>query len=300
MNLKQIDAAMKGYEGSLDEASAARLAFFRKLWDVLAPCADRADARGYEPPPASRLRALRRAGETVFSEAPVEVDAASFADALERLGACALEHEGFSSGFRAALERVRWDRVLAASPLPVAGRDPAAYLEALADVLMDDGMGASDARTASILASLALRSQLEAAAAKAVEAIGRAKAREPHPTSCPVCGGLPGLGRVGGESTTAGRGKMLWCPQCGATWEFERVRCARCGTRNQTHLHYFNIEGDEAHRLCTCDECGDYLRTVFVGDALGPFSFEVEDVVMAPLDAIALDPSFAGGASAGR
>lgn len=300
MNLKQIDAALKGYDGSVDEATAARLAFFRRLWGVLTPCADRADARAYEPPSASRLRVLRRTGETVFSEAPVDVDASLFAEALELLSACVLEHEGFSSGFRAALERVRWDRVLAASPLSVAGRDPASYFEALADVLVDDGMETGDARTAAILASLALRSQLEAAAAKAVEAIERAKAHEPYPISCPVCGGSPSVGCVGGESVTSGRGKTLWCPQCGATWEFERVRCARCGTRNQAHLHYFNIEGDEAHRLCTCDECGDYLRTVFVDDALGSFSFEVEDVVMARLDAVALDPSFAGGASTDR
>ena len=37
---------------------------------------------------------------------------------------------------------------------------------------------------------------------------------------------------------------------------------------------------------------GGYTRTVFVEDALRPFSFEVEEVVTAKLDAIAHDPKF--------
>ncbi|WP_371298187.1 formate dehydrogenase accessory protein FdhE [Paraeggerthella sp.] len=73
----------------------------------------------------------------------------------------------------------------------------------------------------------------------------------------------------------------------GTAWDFERVRCARCGTQNQAHLHYFNVEGDDAHRIATCDECGGYVRTVYQEDVLAPFSFEVEDVVMARLDLIA-------------
>ena len=91
---------------------------------------------------------------------------------------------------------------------------------------------------------------------------------------------------MGGESSTQGRGKTLWCAQCGTSWEVERVRCARCGTQNQAHLHYYNVEGDDAHRIATCD---DYLRTVYADDALAPFSCAVEAVVMARRDAIAAE-----------
>ena len=71
-----------------------------------------------------------------------------------------------------------------------------------------------------------------------------------------------------------------------------------CGTRNQGNLHYFNIEGDEGHRIGTCDECGSYIRTRFAGEGdNAPYSPEVEDVVMARLDAVAMDPSFAGGSA---
>ncbi|MEI3230831.1 MAG: formate dehydrogenase accessory protein FdhE [Gordonibacter pamelaeae] len=130
---------------------------------------------------------------------------------------------------------------------------------------------------------------MEEPARAAARALEQAGCDAPHPLACPVCGGAPVAGRVGGESFTQGRGKTLWCAQCGTSWEVERVRCARCGTQNQAHLHYYNVEGDDAHRIATCDECGGYLRTVYADDALAPFSFEVEDVIMARLDAIAAE-----------
>ena len=56
--------------------------------------------------------------------------------------------------------------------------------------------------------------------------------------------------------------------------------------------------GRWGHRIGTCDECGSYIRTRFAGEGdNAPYSPEVEDVVMARLDAVAIDPSFAGGAA---
>ena len=68
--------------------------------------------------------------------------------------------------------------------------------------------------------------------------------------------------------------------------------CGVCGTENASRLHYFHVEGDSSHRLQNCDECGQYQRMVFEEDLSIPLSMEVEDVVMAKLDAIALDPRF--------
>ena len=296
MNLKAIDAALAAYRGKLDEGDAARLEFFRKLWDAVN--ADAAPGAGYDVPSDADLRAWYTAGEPVFAQAPAAVEAAPFAEALARADACAAEHGGFDEGTADALGRTKWDRIVAASPLDEAGKDPAAYLDALADLLVDDGMAEGQARTAALVASLALRSQLEAPARAVSRALAPAGCAAPRPLDCPVCGGAPAAARVGGENSTQGRGKTLWCAQCGTTWEIERVRCARCGTQNQGRLHYFNVEGDDAHRIATCDECGGYMRTVYADDALAPFSFEVEDVVMARLDAIAADPAFAGGAGA--
>ncbi len=211
--------------------------------------------------------------------------------------ACPFDVPHYSEGLRTTVNKCTAciDRIVAASSLAMAGSAPAAYLEDLADLLGDDGMTEDQARVGALVASLALRFQLEAPAQAVSRALGEAGCTEPHPLRCPVCGGAPSAARVGGQNSTQGRGKTLWCAQCGTTWEFDRVRCARCGTHNQGHLHYFNVEGDDAHRIATCEECGGYVRTTYADDALAPFSFEVEDVVMARLDAIAANPAFAGG-----
>lgn len=297
MNFKRIDAAAAAYEGKLDERDRARLAFFRSLWEAASSCAPE-NAPEAKLPSAGRLRALRAEGLPVFSEAPARLDAEAFARGIEAVCACAMDQEDFSQEVRDALARTKWERIVAASPLPLAGADPTAYFDELAGILMDDGMGEGEARIACLLASLALRVQLEEPAAAAAKAMEKAGIGEPHPLVCPVCGCAPAAARVGGDTSSSGRGRVLWCPQCGTEWEFERVRCARCGTRNQAHLHFHNIEGDDAHRIASCEECGGYIRTVYLDDALAPFSFEVEDVAMARLDAIALDPSFAGGKEA--
>lgn len=294
MNLKQIDAAAAAYATKLEAGDEARLAFFRKLWDVQAGCAEHASAE-YEVPAAKELLAWYKAGEPVFAGAPATVDAEAFAQAWEKLMACAAEHGSFPADVREAFERTKWDRVVKASTLEDAGCKPEAYLAGLADVLVDDGMAEGAARTAALVAALALRAQLEGPAAEVMAALQEAGAVEPHPLQCPVCGCAPALARVGSGGELQGRTRSLHCQQCGTTWDFERVRCARCGTQNQSHLHYYNVEGDEGHRIATCDECGGYMRTVYSDDVLAPFSYEVEDVVMARLDAIAQDPTFAGG-----
>lgn len=299
MNLKQIDAALAVYRAGLTDGDLARLAFFRQLWDEQAACAAAIDVSGYEVPSADRLKAWYAAAEPVFHAAPPTIDTGAFSEALARMCACAIDGGGFSPEMNAALACLKWDRVVSARSLSEAGRDPAAYLDGLFGMLVDEGMTEEEAHTATLLASLALRSQIEGASLAVMDAIAKAHTHhEVRPIDCPVCGGTAAVARVGGEGPSEGRAKSLWCFQCGASWEFERVRCARCGTQNPSHLHYFNVEGDDAHRIATCDECGGYIRTVYAEDTLAPFSFDVEDIVMARLDAIARKPSFAGGKDA--
>ena len=183
--------------------------------------------------------------------------------------------------------------VFANTPVAI---DAAALSRGVCAAIARAGMVEQQAQMGQLFASLALRWQLEGPAEVVARARKKAKVFYDHQMHCPACGGDAALARVGEGGSGDGRNKSLWCPQCGTTWEFDRVRCPRCGTRNQGHLHYFNIEGDEAHRIGTCDECGGYIRTRFAGEGdNAPWSAEVEDVVMARLDAVAADPSFAGG-----
>ena len=288
MNLKAIDAAIGAYRSRLDDADNARLAFFRELWAVQDDVARTAGAAAaYAVPSADDLRAWSASGEPAFAHAPVAVDAAALADALARLAGVLVARGGFSDAVNRGLARTKWDRIVAASPLALAGSNPAAYAEEFAELLVDDGLSEDAAHVGGLAATLALRALLDPAAAAVAAAHEAACAGTANPVRCPACGALATLAHVRPGDVAQGGGKELWCAQCGSTWPFERVRCGRCGTQNQAHLHYFNLEGDEAHRLATCDECGGYVRTVYQTDALAPFSCEVEDVVMAKLDLVA-------------
>lgn len=292
-NLQQADAAIAAYEPKLSESEVERLHFFRMLWGVQDElCREHVDAVTFAVPSASDLKACSEAEHPVLRAYPVAFDAEALVDGISRIAAAMALFDGFDQASRDALARVRWDRMVAASDVKLAGSDPAAYVDAFVELLEDDGLGEDAARMGGAAVSLALRAYLEPVA-KAVQAARvEGNADQPYPVHCPVCGCEASVAHVGTAGTkTKGRGRALWCAQCGCVWDIERIRCARCGTQNQGHLHFFNVEGDDDHRIATCDECGGYVRTVYEEDspmaALYPFSYEVEDVVMAKLDLIA-------------
>lgn len=289
MNLRLADAALAAYREQLDDADNARLAFFRAIWEVQERIAADYAPAAHVMPGADDLRAWAGEGSPVLHRAPLSIDAAALSDACGRIAACVIEKGGFAPEATAVLSTLDWAAAVETSPLEVAGSNPAAYVDAFAQKMLADGMDEAAAIVAASAVSLALRALVEPAAAALQRALEDAGADEGHPLECPVCGAPAAAARVGVTKKNDGRAKTLWCAQCGSTWAFERVRCARCGTRNQGHLHYFNVEGDDSHRIATCDECGGYMRTVFQDDALAPFSFDVEDVVMARLDSIAMN-----------
>lgn len=293
MNLKLIDMAIKGYAPHLDQGDRARLDLFRALWDVMDQ--DAAKAPSYEAPAPEMAQTAVRMGESVFGSCPVAVDGALLAQTTEKLLAVLLEKGQFPASTCASLAAVNWEGIMPSLDMKQAGSNPWAFLDSAAELLVKSNLSQADARLAVTMLFLALRVQLEPAAVMAVQAVGQVEMEQGHFLKCPICDSDPMVARVGGENATEGRGKVLGCLQCGSSWDFERIRCARCGTVHQGHLHYFNLEGDDAHRLNTCDECGGYMRTVFVEQSLAPFSFEVEDVLMAKLDAVAANPSMAKG-----
>lgn len=287
MNLAFIDFAIKSYDASLGDGDKARLAFFRELWGIVEESRAEQEATERNVPTVEQVEAAFADAKPVLAVHPAAIDVDRLAATQERLVECALEKGGFESETGEALKGVDWASVLRSSDCSLAGSDPAKFLESFSEVLAKQDIGETASYLALSLMSLAVRAQIEDPAATIVEVAGAERMSGLRTTHCPVCGSNPVVARVGGESSTDGRGKTLGCLQCGTSWEFERIRCAHCGTQNSKRLHYFNIEGDDSHRINTCDECGGYMRTTFVEDALAPFSFEVEDVVMTKLDALA-------------
>jgi FdhE protein len=203
-----------------------------------------------------------------------------------------------------------------------AGYDPSAFIEACCQALRSGAASAAAVDAAAVDAvlpepadgsatvpsaelaelvamvlAMTLRPLLEPTAAAAMGSLDLKQASAEHkkPLRCPVCGSLAAAGCVGEVPSGAKNGRLLYCATCGANWEFERIRCARCGSQNQEKLHYFHLDGDSAHRLQLCDACGDYLRVIFRVELPAVFVFEVEDVVMARLDKVAQDVGRKGG-----
>lgn len=296
MNLRLADMAIKAYQGVLDQNDNARLAFFRTLWGVQQECVQDVEFT-YEVPCEHDLKAAVKLSTPIFATKGVAVDATVFANVIKALCNAAIEAKVALPQVNEGLAKIDWDQLVAQTDLELAGVNPGAYLTQVNEQLQAAGTDPVCAGMALSFVSMALRTMIEDAAEQVWNAIKAAGMIETcHPQACPVCGSAPSLSHIGGETTSSGRGRKLVCTQCGTAWEYERVRCARCGTQDQTSLHYFNLEGDDSHRIATCDECGQYMRTLFSESKLLPTSYEVEDVVMARLDAVAMDPRFQGGA----
>lgn len=281
-----IDMCVRSYEGKLEPADEARLRFFQGLWAVMGDAiAQREGADLYPVPPLERLKELYGAQVPVFDEFPCKVDTARFAATAHAIAGYLIASGMYDPGLCDALESLDWAALFAAQGEGGSGEaDRDELLESLADALGD----AEAAQLAGLVASLALYTFYEGPAHAVMEAIGYDPVIDTHPLHCPVCGGEPTLASVGAKTSSAGRGRQLYCLNCGAAWEFDRIRCAHCGTRDQTKLRYVAIEGDPDHQLALCDECGGFMRTTFLDGSLFPLSPLVEDVVMAPLAAVGL------------
>ncbi len=294
MNLKLIDRVIKSYNDELSENDKKRLEFFYGLWEDM----DRwskgptTAEKHYTVPSADKLEEAWIADKPVFSFAPPKLSKERFAAICYSLREYVCEEGGLPEEDAKAFREVNFRTIVEQGDMELAASDPEAFIGGLLSNAYEQELPDSAAHMVALVGMLALRVDLELVAREVVKAQRGINKMNHNPLTCPVCGSAPALAKVGGESPTDGRGRTLYCQQCGTEWAFERIRCARCGSQNPQHLHYFNVEGDEAHRIYKCDECGGYTRTVFMEDALRPFSYEVEEVVTARLDAIARDPKF--------
>lgn len=293
MNAQKQETAIAAYRKTLGESDMARLEFFQGIWDIQARHTKKvAEANSYEPADAETLEQWYWNEKPAFLMAPLPIDEDALFNVLDEISDYLAENGGFADEISEALRSFDWLEFIRSTDLGLAGKDPSAYLEQSQEAIDDDSSLPAD--TTILVFTLALRALLEAPAQAVMSSLSLDEANTVHdkPVQCPVCGTHAVAAYVGETPSSLGNGRLLYCALCGTEWEYERIRCACCGTQNQGKLHYFHIEGDEAHRLHNCDECGDYMRTVFNESSEAPFCFEVEDVVMARLDQVAHDPRF--------
>jgi FdhE protein len=102
---------------------------------------------------------------------------------------------------------------------------------------------------------------------------------------CPTCGSWPLLGEFRGLEQT----RFLRCGMCAAEWEFPRLLCPFCGTRDHRLLGYLHVEGEESrYRAATCDACRGYVKMVSSLSALSGPQLLVMEVATTHLDLAAL------------
>ena len=297
MDLRIIHEAIEAYKASASPADAARLDFFEGLFALQQQRADdEARSMSFNGLASDEAEAAYCAFQPLLAKAPAVIDKTRFFGTCKRVSDYIADGAGLEEGVVEGLRALDWYKLVGQFDLKLAGSQPAEFVEGCLKGFDAFGIGSDvPASIVMMVVSFALRAHLQPAAEQLFALVPkavRAGARYEHPLSCPVCGSPATASHVAAASGIDGRSREQYCSMCGTVWPFERMRCGVCGTENATRLHYFHVEGDSSHRLQNCDECGQYQRMVFEEDLSIPLCMEVEDVVMAKLDAIALDPRF--------
>lgn len=103
---------------------------------------------------------------------------------------------------------------------------------------------------------------------------------------CNVCNATPVMATVKSED-----GKVYFCPFCGGMGRWHRIGCPGCGNRQAGKLEMIEAEGEPGVRLCLCNECRGYHKTVESG-LLDSRSPELLDIISMPLDIIARNKGY--------
>jgi FdhE protein len=108
---------------------------------------------------------------------------------------------------------------------------------------------------------------------------------------CPTCGSWPLLGEFRGLEQI----RYLRCGLCAADWEFPRLQCPFCGTRDHRALGYLHVEAEEGKwRAATCDACHGYVKILSTLTPLTGPQLLVQELTSMHLDLAAAERGFMG------
>lgn len=80
---------------------------------------------------------------------------------------------------------------------------------------------------------------------------------------CPVCGSYPVAGVVRSRGAEQGL-RYLSCSLCAAQWHLVRIKCSSCGSTQR--INHYMLEGSNgAVKAESCDDCGAYLKLLYLG-----------------------------------
>lgn len=288
MTSKSIERALQRYRAYKDEDVRTRLEIFGPLLLEAAALSNSLtdeDSTIVREPTEAEILAAAKGGATLLSLDLVRIRPDSFKAGLERLGKVLLGTLKLDEKLHAEAEAFDWtpftsaDFVDAASLSPqdalvMAERLTANIDEALAAVWVYPVLG------------MTIRAFLDKFARDASQALARTETGAPsfdRRTTCFCCGSEPDIAAVA-ATTNRGNVKKLYCSTCGASWSFERIRCARCGDEALSDLSYVSDEADDTHRLHICSNCHAAMPTLFAGGDELTFNPDVEGIVLTGLE----------------
>lgn len=281
LDIKTIDRALAKYAATDDPVRAESLTVFGALLKESAAIAAELNA---VVPQWSRedLLAAAQGEKTLLSTGALAIRAKDFEAVLKRLAGVYSAAAELDEEAQKLCDEVDWSDYATESLMETASNDPTAYLQAVEALSPDEDL--LDLYVLPIL-GFALRAFLDAAATQASRKMDELTSDTVHfkrSLTCPVCGSGASIAAVV-ETPRNGNIKKLYCSCCGASWKFERIRCAVCGDEAVSDLSYVHDEKDESHRLHVCKSCGAAMPTVFAGEELN-FNADVEGIVMSGLE----------------
>ncbi len=286
MNRQSIERALAKYADHKDPAVRARLAAFGPALAAAAELSASLSAEDavWQRPSDEAVAAALRGGPSLLKSAGIQIRPEAFAAGMCRIADALLAHLDGDEALKRECASADLSPLASSEMVSIAASDPLAYLDACTKAW--EGSEAALDRFALPAAGLTLRAFLDR---YAMEATRRLELADDPITDydrslkCPVCGADASFAAV---TPTARNGNMkrLYCGCCGASWHFERIRCAACGTESVSDLEYVHDEGDDAHRLHLCKACGAATPTLFSTGEASTFSPEVEAIVMTGLE----------------
>ena len=271
MNLNVITRAVEAYKDGACESDAARLDFFKGLYEIQQARADAvAQDMEYEPVPREEADEAYVAFEPLLPKAPIAIDEVQFFGTCKQVADYLVENAGLEDEAARALGALDWYKFVGKLDLELAGSQPATFVEECLKDFDSFGLGSDvSASLVMMVVSFALRAHLQPAAERLFAAVSKdvsGSNQIKRPLVCPVCGSPATASHVAASRGIDGRDREQYCSMCGTTWAFERMRCGVCGTENAARLHYFHLDEDSSHRIQNCDECGQYQRVFFEED----------------------------------
>ncbi|GAB4276908.1 MAG: hypothetical protein Kow0056_07830 [Coriobacteriia bacterium] len=275
--------AMEHY-GDKSEDLRQLLGFYGAVWRLQSEIA--AEQGDWTPPDAETLRDALVTGQHAFLVRAPEVDPAAYRDAVRRLRLLLADSEILSEETRERLAE-EFESVVPDEA------DGIPDVEALCEAAAEKTETASEeAELVHFLFSSALTPFLVGPATAIVETLGGIDTSLWSSGECPVCGTPAYVGHIIDAGQLEGDFRYLACPLCRAEWQYDRLRCVRCGTRDHEQLHYLYEESDPAHKVHVCEACHGYIKITDQREAGRRTVPWVEDVVTVLMDDVAKDRGY--------